>query len=63
MAYYYLGDMRSNTARNISRICDKLGLKVSTVTPQAVRQAWLPRAGQPDYEWKVEALGDMMEEW
>ena len=63
MAYYCLGDMRSNTARNISRICDELGLEVSTVTPQAVRQAWKPRAGLPDDEWKVGALRDMMEEW
>ena len=39
MAYYCLGDMRSNTARNISRICDELGLEVSNVTPQAVMQA------------------------
>lgn len=32
MAYYCLGDMRSNTTRNISRICDELGLEVSSDT-------------------------------
>ena len=63
MAYYCLGDMRSTTAKNITRICDELGLQVATATPEAVRLAWQPRTGLPDDEWKVEALGAMLDEW
>ena len=63
MAYSCLSDMRSNTARNISRICKELGLEVATVTPEAVRLAWQPRAGLPDDLWKIETLRAMLEEW
>ena len=63
MAYYCLADMRSNTARNITRICAELDLEVSTATPEAVRLAWQPRAGLPDDLWKVDSLRDMLEEW
>jgi hypothetical protein len=63
MAYYCLADMRSNTARNICRICDELDLQVATVTPEAVRLAWQPRAGLPDDLWKVDSLRDMLEQW
>ena len=63
MAYYCLSDRRTNTAKNILRICDELSLDVATVTPEAVRQAWQPRTCLPDDDWKVGALGDMLEEW
>jgi hypothetical protein len=63
MVFYCGADMRSNTARNISRICAELKLTVATVTPEAVRLAWQPRAGLPDDLWKVESLRDMLEQW
>ena len=63
MAYYCLADMRSNTARNIFRICAELDLEVTTVTPEAVRLAWQPRVGLPDDLWKVDSLRGMLEEW
>ena len=36
---------------------------MATVTPEAVRRAWQPRAGLPDDLWKVETLKDMLEQW
>ena len=63
MAYFCLADMRSNTARNIIRICAELELKVATVTPEAVRLALQPRAGLPDDLWMVDNLRDMLKEW
>jgi hypothetical protein len=63
MAHYCLSDMRTNTARNITRICRELNLTVSTVTPEAVRRAWQPRTCLPDDQWKVGVLWTLLEEW
>ena len=63
IVYYCGADMRSNTARNISRICADLELEVATVTPEVVRLAWQSEAGLPDDQWKVESLRDMLEQW
>ena len=63
MAYYCMSDMRTTTARNITRICKELDLSVNTVTPQLVKEAWKPRRCLPDDEWKVGVLQDMLGEW
>ena len=63
MAHYCMTDMRTTTAKNITRICKELDLNVSTVTPDAVKLAWKPRTGLPDDEWKVGVLRDMLGEW
>ena len=63
MAYYCMSDMRTTTARNITRICKELELSVNTVTPQLVKEAWKLRRCLPDDEWKVGVLQDMLGEW
>jgi hypothetical protein len=63
MAYYCMSDMRTTTARNITRICKELDLSVNTVTPQLVKEAWKLRRCLPDDEWKVGVLQDMLGEW
>ena len=63
MAHYCMSDMRTTTARNITRICKELNLNASTVTPEDVKEAWKLRTCQPDDEWKVGVLRDMLEEW
>ena len=63
MAYYCMSDMRTTTARNITRICKELDLSVNTVTPQLVKEAWKLRRCLPDDEWKAGVLQDMLGEW
>ena len=63
MVNYCMTDMRTNTARNIKRICAELKLNIDTVTPQCVREAWKHRTCLPDDEWKVPVLQEMLEEY
>ena len=55
--------MRTNTVRNITRICRELNLEVCNVTPEAVKLAWQPRTCLPDDEWKAEMLAALITEW
>ena len=63
MVHYCMSDMRTTTARNITRICREHNLEVSSVTPAAVKRAWKLRNCQPDDEWKLGVLRDMLGEW
>ena len=63
MVHYCMSDMRTTTARNITRICREHNLEVSSVTPEAVKRAWKLRNCQPDDEWKLGVLRDMLGEW
>ena len=63
LVQYCMSDMRTTTARNITRICKELSLDVNTATPWEVRKAWQLRPMLPDDEWKLETLGNMVEEW
>ena len=63
MAYHCLTDLRTNTARNIHRICEELELEVASVTPAAVKAAYPTLPLLPDDEWKLEVLEQALLEW
>ena len=62
MAAYRLTDMRTNTAKNIFRICDEFGCSIDTVIPQMIMDAYQPHPVLPDAEYKLDMLRDMLEE-
>ena len=63
MVYHCLTDLRTNTARNIHRICEELELEVASVTPAAVKAAYQTLPLLPDDEWKLEVLEPALLEW
>ena len=62
MAAYCLLDMRTTTAKNIHRICDEFDMTIDSVSPQGVKDAYRPHTVLPDDHWKLEVLGEMLEE-
>ena len=41
MTAYCMTDMRTNTAKNILRICDEFGLSLDTISPPRVKEAYI----------------------
>ena len=63
MAALCMTDMRTNTSKNITRICAEYGGTPATITAKSVAMAAAPRPVLPDDMWKLDHLREMLDQW
>ena len=62
MTAFCLTDRRTNTVKNLIRICQEFQLDPSNVTGKMVREAFCVPMVLDDNRWKLDVIAQMLEE-